>query len=352
VPPADTVDQAMRPADRVRRILVVDDEPSVRTFVERALHETGYEVVTAPDGPEALGLVLQQPFDLCVVDVMMPRMNGAELGCRLRQINPDIKVLYFTGYSDRLFDQQSALSPNEAFLEKPANGEGVREAVSVMLFGHAERTLAHPQISPVRYTRDAAADRLVHRYYRGFNAREFRNTGTLIASDAALELIPVGQQVRGIDGYLRFATSWAAAFPDATFTVQRVDQRADDMIEVHLLATGTHIGVLDMGVFKFKPTKIRATFHVRELLTIREGRIAASTLSFDMKDIINQLSHVDYSELAVRLQRLRALTDDLLTAAADPERQREIADRIGPELDAARRVLRPHYSGVVPGRAE
>jgi two-component system, cell cycle sensor histidine kinase and response regulator CckA len=121
------------------RVLVVDDELSIRTFAERALSGAGYEVVVASNGPEVLRLVEEQPrpFDLFVSDVMMPQMRGDELGRRLRQRDPDVKVLYLTGYSDRLFEERTVLWEHEAFLEKPVSVKGLLEAVSLLLFGHS-----------------------------------------------------------------------------------------------------------------------------------------------------------------------------------------------------------------------
>jgi two-component system cell cycle sensor histidine kinase/response regulator CckA len=92
----------------------------------------------ASDGPEALRLseAQRRPFDLFVVDVLMPLMRGDELGRQLRQRDPDVKVLYFTGYADRLFEERPTLWEHEAFLEKAVTVEGLREAVSMLLFGH------------------------------------------------------------------------------------------------------------------------------------------------------------------------------------------------------------------------
>jgi CheY-like chemotaxis protein len=124
---------------RPTRVLVVDDEESVRTFAERVLRDAGYEVVVAPDGPEALTLAETRPFDMYVIDLMMPHMRGDELARRLRQIDPDVNVLYFTGYSDRLFEDRKVLWEHEAFLEKPVSIKGLREAVSLMLFGYTQQ---------------------------------------------------------------------------------------------------------------------------------------------------------------------------------------------------------------------
>lgn len=121
-------------------MLVVDDEPSVRMFAERVLREAGYDVAVASDGPDALRMVEAQtvPFDVFVVDVLMPQMTGDELARQLRQREPDVKVLYLTAYSDRLFKEKTTLWENEAFVDKPVSVKGLPEAVSLMLFGHTQ----------------------------------------------------------------------------------------------------------------------------------------------------------------------------------------------------------------------
>ena len=122
---------------RARRILVVDDEESVRAFATRVLGAAGYEVVGASDGPDALRVIVQQPpFDLFVIDVNMPQMSGDELARQLRAIDSNVKVLYFTGYSDRLFIEKATLCENEAFVDKPCSVPALLEAVSLLLSGH------------------------------------------------------------------------------------------------------------------------------------------------------------------------------------------------------------------------
>jgi two-component system cell cycle sensor histidine kinase/response regulator CckA len=118
------------------RLLVVDDEEGVRLFAERALRDAGYDVVLASAGPDALTIAERQgPFDAFILDIMMPQMRGDEVGRRLRRLDPDAKVLYFTGFSDDLFNQKQVLWEGEAFIEKPVTVQGLREAVSLLLFG-------------------------------------------------------------------------------------------------------------------------------------------------------------------------------------------------------------------------
>lgn len=115
--------------------LVVDDEEPVRRFVDRALRAAGYTTVTAGGGAEALTVAAENHFDILVTDLMMPEMTGDELARRLRALHPSMKVLYLTGFSDRLFKEKATLWQDEAFLEKPATLRGLLEAVSLLLTG-------------------------------------------------------------------------------------------------------------------------------------------------------------------------------------------------------------------------
>jgi two-component system, cell cycle sensor histidine kinase and response regulator CckA len=121
----------------IARVLIVDDEEPIRGLVERVLSRAGYETAVAADGVEALRIAEEKgPFDLLLADVVMPGMQGDELGRRLRASDPELKILYLTGYTDQLFTDRTLLWENEAFLEKPITVTGLLEAVSLTLFGH------------------------------------------------------------------------------------------------------------------------------------------------------------------------------------------------------------------------
>ncbi len=120
-------------------VLVVDDEESVRKFVERVLRDAGYVTASAADGPEAIEVASRiDPLDLVVTDVMMPQMTGDELARRLCQTRTSLKVLYLTGFSDRLFKEKVTLWQDEAFLDKPCSVKGLLQAVSLLVFGRFE----------------------------------------------------------------------------------------------------------------------------------------------------------------------------------------------------------------------
>jgi CheY-like chemotaxis protein len=131
-----------RPPTAPLSVLIVDDEESVRKYVERVLREAGYKTALASDGPEAMLVAASlESFDLLLTDLMMPQMTGDELARRLRQSTPSLKVLYLTGFSDRLFTEKVTLWADEAFLEKPCSVKGLLQAVSLLAFGRCEASL-------------------------------------------------------------------------------------------------------------------------------------------------------------------------------------------------------------------
>ncbi len=102
-------------------ILVVDDDEGVRTMAVVALREQGYTVLEAANGAE----VLQMPqnrlenVSLLLTDVVMPEMNGKALADRLKQRQPQIKVLFISGYTEDTIAHHNVLDPNIWFLHKP-----------------------------------------------------------------------------------------------------------------------------------------------------------------------------------------------------------------------------------------
>jgi CheY-like chemotaxis protein len=120
-------------------VLIVDDEEPVARFVHRVLKEVGFKTMVARSGAEAIGIVEKSGgIDILVTDVMMPQMCGDEVARRLRQSEPELKVLYLTGYSDALFKEKVTLWDGEAFLDKPCSVKGLVQAVSLLMFGSFE----------------------------------------------------------------------------------------------------------------------------------------------------------------------------------------------------------------------
>jgi len=82
-----------------KRIMVVDDEDGVRKLMTRLLTRAGYDVIAVASGAEALEAASNEdPVDLVVSDIVMPGMKGTEMARRMRERQPDLSVLFVTGY--------------------------------------------------------------------------------------------------------------------------------------------------------------------------------------------------------------------------------------------------------------
>jgi two-component system cell cycle sensor histidine kinase/response regulator CckA len=118
-------------------VLIVDDEEPIRRAARRMLERDGYQVIDAENGARAMALLADPAVvvHLLIADLQMPELAGDEMARRLRAERRDLKVLYVSGYIDRLFTERRALWEGEAFLEKPFSYEGLSQAVSLLLFG-------------------------------------------------------------------------------------------------------------------------------------------------------------------------------------------------------------------------
>jgi two-component system cell cycle sensor histidine kinase/response regulator CckA len=128
-------DVTMRKEKPPTTVLVVDDEAPIREIERRTLEACGYAVREAGSGAEAIELLsLGTPLDLLIADLDMPELTGDEMVRRIRATRPDLKVLYVSGHIDLLMDARP-LWDGEAFLEKPFNTTGLRQAVALLLYG-------------------------------------------------------------------------------------------------------------------------------------------------------------------------------------------------------------------------
>jgi two-component system cell cycle sensor histidine kinase/response regulator CckA len=102
-------------------ILLVEDEEAVRAFAGRALAARGYKVHEAASGPEALDLLngLSDPVDLVISDVVMPGMDGPTLMRELRRRQPDVKIIFISGYAEDAFQRNMPEDERYQFLPKP-----------------------------------------------------------------------------------------------------------------------------------------------------------------------------------------------------------------------------------------
>ncbi len=108
-------------AGRGEVVLVVEDEDGIREVARRVLVRGGYEVLTAPGGPEALALVHGRdgPIDLLITDVIMPRMMGHELAGEIAALRPSTRIMYMSGYAQPLVGATQGLPADTLLIEKP-----------------------------------------------------------------------------------------------------------------------------------------------------------------------------------------------------------------------------------------
>jgi len=115
------------------RILIVDDEPSMREFLEIMLEKEGYEVATAPNGTDALKQCRKTPFDLIITDIKMPRVDGMEVLQKIREINPSTKVILITAFANQEGSIESMREGAYDYIAKPFKIEAVKMAIESAL---------------------------------------------------------------------------------------------------------------------------------------------------------------------------------------------------------------------------
>jgi two-component system, cell cycle sensor histidine kinase and response regulator CckA len=133
---ASTVDMAWAGTSRGgQTVLVVDDEAAVRSAVREILQATGYIVLEAGSGEEALRSCAGQegPIHLLLTDVMMPGMSGPEVAQRLAHMRPEMRVLYMSGYSDDALIRRGVVKQGAAFVQKPFTPDALARKVREVL---------------------------------------------------------------------------------------------------------------------------------------------------------------------------------------------------------------------------
>ncbi len=126
-------------------ILLVEDEPHVRSLAARVLRQAGYGVLEAADGTQALAIAADGAarFDLLLTDVVMPRLGGVELAARLRETRPGLRVVFMSGYTERGAAFQD-LGEGSTFLQKPFTPALLAHRVRDLLDGPPPRGASDP----------------------------------------------------------------------------------------------------------------------------------------------------------------------------------------------------------------
>ena len=103
----------------VKRILLAEDDESMRGFLQRALAKAGYEVIAFANGKDAHERLQEEPFSLLLTDIVMPQMDGIELARRASELDPQIKIMFITGFAAVTLNTSSRAPKNARVLSKP-----------------------------------------------------------------------------------------------------------------------------------------------------------------------------------------------------------------------------------------
>jgi len=112
------------------RILIVDDEPVIRSLFKDLLNDEGYEVDTVNNGQEAIETISQKRFNMVFMDVHMPVMNGLEALIKMRQMQPDLTVVMMDSFPDQLAleaEKRGAIT----CIHKPFNIKEITDLIKV-----------------------------------------------------------------------------------------------------------------------------------------------------------------------------------------------------------------------------
>ena len=116
-----------------RKICLAEDDDDMRRFLERALSNAGYDVVTFDNGASAYERLREEPFTLLLTDIVMPEMDGIELARRATELDPDLKVMFITGFAAVALNPETDTPAEAKVLSKPFHLRDLVAEVEKML---------------------------------------------------------------------------------------------------------------------------------------------------------------------------------------------------------------------------
>ncbi len=119
--------------EETKTILIVDDEPEIRKLVSAMVSKFGYTVLTADSGEHAMAVYKNHKIDLLISDVVAPGMSGPMLADKLTAVQPDLKVLYISGYDNTHVVKKYVKEKGHVLLSKPFTVEELQTRVAELI---------------------------------------------------------------------------------------------------------------------------------------------------------------------------------------------------------------------------
>jgi two-component system, cell cycle response regulator CpdR len=115
------------------KILLAEDDNDMRRFLVKALENAGYDVIDYDNGMSAYRRLREEPFELLLTDIVMPEMDGIELARRAAELDPDIKIMFITGFAAVALNPDSNAPKEAKVLSKPFHLRDLVNEVEKML---------------------------------------------------------------------------------------------------------------------------------------------------------------------------------------------------------------------------
>ena len=117
----------------MNKILLAEDDNDMRRFLVKALQNAGYDVISYDNGASAYERLREEPFTLLLTDIVMPEMDGIELARRATELDPDLKVMFITGFAAVALNPESDAPKEAKVLSKPFHLRDLVNEVENML---------------------------------------------------------------------------------------------------------------------------------------------------------------------------------------------------------------------------
>ena len=156
--------------DQNAKILLAEDDNDMRRFLVKALQNAGFDVISYDNGLSAYQRLREEPFQLLLTDIVMPEMDGIELARRAAELDPDIKIMFITGFAAVALNADSAAPKHAKVLSKPIHlrNVGRDRVVAPHLLQNAVRSTLHRQVelggqlaNPTLVSRPIALNQLI-----------------------------------------------------------------------------------------------------------------------------------------------------------------------------------------------